>query len=227
MLVAKLMGTVMQNVQTSPRIQQILQHLEGNWEALQPLSPNALKRITAFLTGLQTPRYEAAALKKVAEYMVSTMNLHLLNMLTIFRENAEQEGISVEDREETLNEVLPEIINLMEEISNRLSIQSLDDLATLVNITTRLEILSETDSADEAQNWLYELPSLYRARLQQGRLLRDVHEVTSPQRWVHRLRVKHFGISQARKDPTTIPTLSDVYVPAPLKPDKTPIATRA
>jgi hypothetical protein len=230
----------MQNTQTSPRTQRTLKHLEERWEALQPPSSDVFKRVLVLLTDLQAPQEDAAALKKVAEYIVSTMNLHLFNMLAIFRENAELEGISVQVREKTLADVLPEIISLTDEINKRLSIQSLDDLAALVNITVALELLSESDTADDAQNWLYEVPVLYHGRLQQEQLLADAPAAVKQYQVVHCIQrsvswlsshthkgSKHSATSKAHTVPTATSVPSPTYIRAPLKPDNTPIATRA
>jgi hypothetical protein len=230
----------MQNTQTSPRTQRTLKHLEERWEALLPPSSDVFKRVLVLLTDLQAPQEEVAALKKVAEYIISTMNLHLFNMLAIFRENAEQEGISVQDREKTLADVLPEIISLTDEINKRLSIQSLDDLAALVNITVALELLSESDTADDAQNWLYEVPVLYRGRLQQEQLLVDAPAAVKQYQVVHYIQrsvscllshthkgSKHSVTSEAHTVPTTTSVPSPSYIRASLKPNSTPTATRA
>jgi hypothetical protein len=150
------------------RTKRIINHLEDKLQLLQMPSPYGLSQVMAFITGLQDPWYEAdriAVLKRIAEYVVSTMNIHMLNLLAIFKEKAEEEGIRSEDREETLNYVLPVITRVTGEVSTRLSVQSLDDLAALINITVRLQVLSRTDSADEAQNWLYELPAMYQRQL--------------------------------------------------------------
>ncbi len=179
----KVIKTMMQGIQAGLYTQRNLQHLRGVWEDVQPPSPSMLNRIMTFATSSPVSHYKVAAFHKVADYMVSTMNLHLLNMLAIFTENAEMEGISTQDRDEILNEVQHEIWHIMGEISNRLSIQSLDDLVTFVNITVGLEMVSETESADSAQNWLYQLPVMYRGRLQQERLLSNNDLVNQVQRF--------------------------------------------
>lgn len=213
----------MQNPDVSARTEQILKHLGDKWQTLPLPSQDALKNI--ILTGLQTSTYEGVVLKNVAEYMVSTMNLHLWNMVAILREHAEQEGISAEDCEETLKDVLPEMTHLMEVIQKRLSIQTLDDLATLVNITTNLQILSKSNFADDAQDWLYRLPRLYHNRLQHQHLLRDGRKIyirypRSPRNYQDDKSVAARGVDK-------IATPSSVYVPAFLNPAYAPVEVRA
>ena len=231
----KQVEAAMQNTQLSPRTQRILKHMEENWEALSLPSRDTLKSI--LLTGLQEPRSEAVVLKTLAEHMVNAMDLHLLYLLAIFRKNAEQEGISVEDCEETMNDVLPEIMRVMEEVRSRLSLQSLDDLATFINITANLQVLSETDSALDAQNWLYELPVLFHGRLQQERLLEDLptyagNYVTYPQSFVYWQTSggSQFGqhiVREGHKDTVARHLIPDVYIHALPKPAQTPRAIRA
>src|SRR5207244_11034212 len=55
--------------------------------------------------------------------------------------------------------------------SKHLSVHSLDDIAALINITASLQHLSSSDSAEQAQSWLYELPGIYRRRLTQANLI--------------------------------------------------------
>ena len=224
----------MQNTQMSQRTQRILKHLEDNWEALPLLSRDALKR--TLLTALQIPQYDIVALKDIANHMVSTMNLHLWNMVGILQENAEQEGIRAQDCEETLTDVLPKMTRLMDDIHKRLSIQTLDDLATLVNITVNLQILSQSDFADDAQDWLYGLPELYHGRLQQEHLLADVPVHTEiyqayPQPFAYRQSPRAYqndtyvAASRDRKISPLLP--SPVYEQASLKATNRPIAITA
>ncbi|HJT57190.1 MAG TPA: hypothetical protein VJ761_11895 [Ktedonobacteraceae bacterium] len=170
----------MQNTQI--RTQRIIQHLEDKWQLLEVPSPQSLSQTMAFVTGMLEPWHESdkiAGLQGIAEYVAAMMNMHLLNLLAIFHQRAEEEGISLQDRNETLNYVMPVFTRVMKEVSVGLSIQSLDDLAALINITARLQILSRTDSADEAQNWLYELPAMYQRQLINERLLADPYAPSS------------------------------------------------
>ena len=60
---------------------------------------------------------------------------------------------------------------LMLGLSSNISIQSLNDLLTLSNITVGLYRLSHVDSAERAQRWMYKLPKLYYSQLEQAHLL--------------------------------------------------------
>lgn len=55
----------------------------------------------------------------------------------------------------------------------RISLSSLDDLAVLSNIVIGLQTLSQTHSAQEAQSWLYELPTLCYQQLAREHLLEE------------------------------------------------------
>ncbi len=59
-------------------------------------------------------------------------------------------------------------------ISRHIIIRSIDDLVTLSNITFSLYTLSQIDSAEEAQNWMYELPELYYRQLKQEHLVANL-----------------------------------------------------
>ena len=63
---------------------------------------------------------------------------------------------------------------LSSDVLKRLTIRSLDDLVTLSNITFSLRTLSQADSAEEAQNWMYELPVLYSRQLAQEHLVTNL-----------------------------------------------------
>ncbi len=59
----------------------------------------------------------------------------------------------------------------MMELNRNIFIQSLDDLLTLSNITFGLYGLSQVDSAESAQRWMYKLPKLYHSQLAQEHLV--------------------------------------------------------
>jgi hypothetical protein len=102
------------------------------------------------------------------------MQLHLLALMAIFQKRAEQEGISLQECQATLNDTLPEAFQTLKALSTHLSVRSLDELAALNNITIALYTLSEAETAEEAQRWLYELPTVYSQKLRQAGLLLDV-----------------------------------------------------
>ena len=165
---------VMQREQLSPRNQRILEEIEGMWQHQKDLSPDALKHITELVITLPE-EYRNVGLRAIAGKVIGAMNLHLIELIETFRRKAEQEGIRSEERDETLKDTSPEIFSVMKKVSDQIVVQSLDDLVTLINITVSLQMLSSTDLAEDAQNWLFELPSLYYNRLVKEKLVVDIH----------------------------------------------------
>jgi hypothetical protein len=161
--------------QSSLRTQRILDLLEKQWRRLHEPSHESFKRIAeSVLTMPET--YRITGLATIAEHFVNHMRLHVLALLTTFQEKAEQEGISLQEREATLQDVLPEAFQMLETLRKYVSVKSLDELAALSNITIALYTLSSTETAEEAQKWLYELPTTYLRRLRQAGLLVDEQE---------------------------------------------------
>jgi hypothetical protein len=157
----------------SLRTQQLISHLEDLWR--QPYQPSSeiLKRITEFLAQLPEP-YQALGMTKIAEYLANNMSIHFLEIIATFQQKAENEGIGREERIQTLRGVIPELFPEMMGISKQVFIRTLDDLATLSNITFSLYTLSQVDTAEEAQGWMYELPALYWRQLAQERLITNM-----------------------------------------------------
>jgi len=166
----------MQNDQSLLRTQRIIEHLEGLWQCPQEPSPNELRQITEFIVSLQEP-YRSTGLEIIARHTVSNMSLHILALMATFQQKAEQEAISPEDRKETFEHIQPEVFRILDELSKHVSVRSLDDLAALTNITVSLQTLSQNDSAEAAQSWLYELPTMYYRQLTQENLVVNVHSL--------------------------------------------------
>lgn len=158
----------------SQRAQYLIEYLGGLWQYPHELSHEKLKRIIEFVTHFPEP-YQAMGIAKIAEYLVSNMGLHFLDIMTTFQEKAEQEGIDREEREGTFNDIMPALFPLMMGLSRNVSVQSLDDLVTLSNITFGLYRLSRPESAERAQRWMYKLPKLYYRQLAQEHLVTSVH----------------------------------------------------
>lgn len=157
---------------TSLRTQNILRHLERQLERPHEPSHNVFKHIIESV--LDTPEaYRAIGLTAIAQHFVNGMELHLLALLSTFQEKAEQEGISLKESQATLEDILPRAFQTLETLSKHVTVTSLDELAALNNITTVLYTLSSTETAEEAQRWLYELPLTYSHRLRQAGLLLD------------------------------------------------------
>ncbi len=154
----------------SQRDQKLLNYLEDLWQRSLKPSPETLKRIVEFLVLLPEPQ-RTLGITKIAEYLVNSMSLHFLDIMALFQQKAEIEGIDNEERLETLRGVMSEIFPEMLGISRHVFIQSIDDLVTLGNITYSLYTLSQVDTAEDAQSWMYELPILYQRQLAQDGLL--------------------------------------------------------
>lgn len=159
-----------QTEQLSQRSRRIVEHLKSAWQRQESLSPDALARMIELVVSLPD-EYRNIGLQTIAGEVVSSMHLHMLGLVETFQQKAEQEGIRAKHRDETLNETLPEIFDIIKKTDGKVIIRSLDDLAALVNITTSLLMMSKTDVAEEAQSWLYELPSLYYNRLLHEKLV--------------------------------------------------------
>lgn len=160
----------MHNEQSLSRTERIIARLEEVWQRPHQPSPDTLKRITEFVASLPE-EYRATGLEVVAQYAVDTMRLHILDMIAMFQQKAEQEGI--EDRQETLDDILPETFRVLADLSKNISVQSLDDLIVLTNVSTSLQMLSASDTAKQAQVWLYDLASKYYRRLKKEGLIID------------------------------------------------------
>ncbi|HWS83576.1 MAG TPA: hypothetical protein VN207_04895 [Ktedonobacteraceae bacterium] len=152
------------------RDQRVIEHFKNACENLQEISPELLADISTFIVGLEEP-HKLTALNMIAEYLVSTMKVHILSLMTTFQNNAEQDDIRPENCKKTFEQVLPEIFRIFSELSKNTSIQSLDDLYALTHITGSLQTLHETTSAAMAQNSLYRLPSMYYRELDKMHLV--------------------------------------------------------
>ena len=166
----------MQNNHPLSGTQRIVEHLENAWQGVQQPSSAIMRQITEFSVTLPN-QYNRIGLQTVAEQTINNMKLHMLSLLILLQEKAEQEGISVEDLATTLDYAKPKTFQLLEKLSASVSVQSLDDLAALVNITTRLQTLSTSYTAQEAQSWLFELSDMYYRQLVKEGLIVEVDKV--------------------------------------------------
>jgi hypothetical protein len=145
------------------RDQRVIEHFKNACKNIQEITPDLLADISKFIIGLEEP-HKNTALHMVAEYLVSTMKVHVLSLMTTLQNNAEQDDIWPEHYKETIEQVLPEASRLL---NGDISIQSLDELYMLAHITGSLQTLSITTSAAMAQNWLYNLVSMYHEELEE------------------------------------------------------------
>jgi hypothetical protein len=157
----------------SPRTQKLISHLETVWQDPPQQSPEMFKRIIAFLSQLPDS-YQTLGMTKIAEYFASSMGLHFIDLLANFQKTAELEGMDQEEIVETLEGAINEFFLDMMGISKHIVARSLDDLVTASNITFGLYTLSQSEKAEKAQNWVYELPLLYMRYLSQENLMTNM-----------------------------------------------------
>ena len=217
----------MQDDRSSQRTQRIIEHLEDLWRYPQEPSPDVLKQITEFIISLQEP-YRSIGFQKIAEHAINNISLHILALMATFEQKAEQEGISLENRDETFNRITPETFRILDALSKNISVQSLDDIAALCNITIGLQTLSQTNFAQEAQSWLYELPTMYYNQLEQENLVvkvphrePEIAKAVAPQSvnfidWAPHETIQGRSISIQ----IPIPAPQQVEYPAPVEPNK-------
>lgn len=154
----------------SLRNRRIIEHLVKQWQRPHEPSHDDFKRIIEFILTLPE-EYKTIGLTTIADHFINGMGLHMLALLTTFQEKAEQEGFPSEEQRETFEDVLPLMFQALNLLNKQVAVSSLDEVAALTNITAPLYILSSTDSAQQAQNWLYELPTTYCQRLAQAGIL--------------------------------------------------------
>jgi hypothetical protein len=158
----------------------VIEYLQDSWQSLRDTTPDVTASIAKFITDLPE-QYKKLAINLVANHINNTMGLHFLTLLATFEEKADQDGISPEDCQETLADALPETLRILGKITTHLSIQSLDDLGTLCNIASSLITLTETSSAEEAENWIDSLPALYYRQLERKNFIsKDFLDWTQP-----------------------------------------------
>ncbi|HVB25072.1 MAG TPA: hypothetical protein VNG51_24260 [Ktedonobacteraceae bacterium] len=150
----------------SLRMNRMLKHFKNLWQQPHELSIEALERI---IVGL--PKEEqSAGLEAIAEYLVNFLKLHFLDIVATFQQKAVAEGIDVTERDEIVHDAMAESFQSVQKLGMLLSVQSVDALLLLSNITFGLYALSQSDTAEKAQHWIYKLPKIYRNRLEQERL---------------------------------------------------------
>lgn len=153
----------------SPRDQNIIEHLVSLWQLSSPITSEHLRAIVEMLARFSSePSYQEIGIQKIAEYLTSSMSVHLLSLLAIFLQKAEEEKMRPERIAKVLNRVLSPLLAVLSRLPEDIHTQSLDDLSVLSNITVGLQELSQTNSAVEAQSWLRDLPKMYYGQLQEN-----------------------------------------------------------
>ncbi len=151
----------------------IIERLSHQWQTSYELSPEQLRSILEFTAGL--PDHDKrAALTAIGEHMTSHLVLHFLDLLATFQQKAEQEDIAPAEREACIQDVLNESFAKIIDINHELAILSFEDLSALSAITFNLQTLSHAHTAEDAQTWMYELPTMYRDELSTENLLSTV-----------------------------------------------------
>ena len=107
----------------------------------------------------------------IAEKLVSSMTVHYLDILATFRQKAEQEGIDAEEQTATVVDSMVDLFPILAGLDTRVAVRTLDELMTLAAITVGLYGLSNAETAEQAQHWLYALPREYARQLAQERML--------------------------------------------------------
>ena len=149
----------------SSHTQQLAEHIGKLWQNTRLPSAEILKQT---LVNLPEP-YQTMGLQAIAEHFVNTIQIHLLQTLAVFYQQAADEGIDAEERDETLKDVEDSAYHLMM-LNKQLSVNSLDALLRLGKITSSVLDLSQCENAEEAQRWIYKLSNIYQGRLEQEHL---------------------------------------------------------
>lgn len=153
--------------------QVLIEHLSQQWQKAHEPSPEELQSILELAADLPD-HSKSAALTAIGEHLTSHLILHFLGLIATFRQKAEQEGISLIEREACIQDVLNERLDKIIDINHDLVIVSLEDLSTLSAITLNLQTLSHAHTAEDAQTWMYELPTMYRDELSAENLLSTI-----------------------------------------------------
>ena len=154
-----------------------IKHLENQWRSVDEASSIRFRPLIELIVSLDEED-RTAWLTEIAKHLANILCQHFLEMLVIFAQRAEQEEIDLEEREGTFHDTLEASFPLMLGLSSNISIQSLNDLLTLSNITIGLYRLSHVDSAERAQRWMYKLPKLYHSQLAQEHLIINAKDTT-------------------------------------------------
>ncbi len=132
-----------------------IKHLENQWRSVDEASSIRFRPLIELIVSLDEED-RTAWLTEIAKHLANILCQHFLEMLV---------------REGTFHDTLEASFPLMLGLSSNISIQSLNDLLTLSNITIGLYRLSHVDSAERAQRWMYKLPKLYHSQLAQEHLI--------------------------------------------------------
>lgn len=146
-----------------PRELRAVAEAKGLLQAICDISPEAIEQLILALP----MQYREMAIQAAAEQFVIAMRLQTLQLVALFYQQAEREGISAEDRDETLQDVEADIHSLGDLI-HKLVVNTPEALARIGEITVGVRGLSQCSSAENVQSWLYDVSSVYQDTLEQG-----------------------------------------------------------
>ena len=151
------------NIATPEYNKNVIGFIVDDAQNLITLSPEMLSNILNFIVTIENNAHKRQALSLVAQYIISTMSLHILSLMSSFQRNAALDDIIDEHVKETLDEVLPKAMRLLCNLHNNIDIASLYKLYTLCHITSILKILFDDNDKEASltQNSLYFLPEMF------------------------------------------------------------------
>jgi hypothetical protein len=150
--------------------QEMIEQLAQQWQQLPEPGPEDLRQILRLALTL-SGEYQSAALTAVAHHLANGFVLHFFQLLDIFYQKAEEEGITSAERAACLHDVLNELLTRLIGSNRALSIHSIQNLSTFSAFVKHLQTLSHAETAEDARIWMYELPTLYQDELQRENLL--------------------------------------------------------
>lgn len=142
--------------------------IKKQFQTLPDFSPEQIEQLILTVPA----QFRETAIRLVAQQFVHSMILHMLQFATIFYQHAEAEGIHVEERDETLQDVQMDLADILA-LSQRLHVDSVDSLFRLGIITTSIINLSHFDTAEEAQSTLYAIAGLYQGWLERAHFFKE------------------------------------------------------
>ncbi|MHB8597763.1 MAG: hypothetical protein ACYDER_13235 [Ktedonobacteraceae bacterium] len=104
--------------------------------------------------------------------------LHIIPEVSIPGGNVDYFLVSTRNNE-IVHDAMAEPFQSLQKLGKLLSVQSVDTLLLLSNITFGLYAISQSETAEKAQHWIYKLPKTYRTRLEQERLIAESMQATA------------------------------------------------
>ena len=155
----------------------------------QKLSPRELRAVAEARELLQTihnpspeeieqliltvpANYREMAIQIAAEQFVTAIKVHILQLTMTYCQQVEKEGISSEDRDETLRDVEADVHEIMT-LNQRLDIDSVEKLFKLGTMVVNVMKLGHSKNAEETERSLYTIPGMYQGWLERIRLMRE------------------------------------------------------